>query len=277
MSEVINTNDASFETDVIVRSQLGLVIVDFWADWCAPCRMLAPVLESVVAEFADQVTLVKAETEQNAQASQQFSVSGIPAVFAVLDGGVIDSFQGAMPEDAIRSWIQGCLSKLDLQQIEQKIESAPAEAEASLREMLENGGEDSIKVLLLRALHQQNKSEEVQAMLDELSKRGFLEPECEQIAALMNLSQAASADIDALRSAAESAPDDLNAQFALAEGLAGQKSYEDAFEICLQLVQEDRQGTGEQARLLMLDAFKVLGDDSELTRDYRRKLSMVLY
>ncbi|MEM7561307.1 MAG: thioredoxin domain-containing protein, partial [Planctomycetota bacterium] len=76
MSEVINTNDASFETDVIVRSQLGLVIVDFWADWCAPCRMLAPVLESVVAEFEDQVTLVKAETEQNAQASQQFGVSG---------------------------------------------------------------------------------------------------------------------------------------------------------------------------------------------------------
>ncbi len=277
MSEVINTNDASFETDVIVRSQLGLVIVDFWADWCAPCRMLAPALESVVAEFADQVTLVKAETEQNAQASQQFGVSGIPAVFAILDGEVVDSFQGAMPEDAIRSWIQSCLCKLDLQQIEQKIESAPAEAEASLREMLANGGDESAKVLLLRALHQQNKSEEVHAMLDELSKRGFLEPECEQIAASMNLSQAASADIDALRSHADSAPDDLSAQFALAEGLAGQQSYEDAFEICLRLVQEDRQGTGEQARLLMLDAFKVLGDDSGLTRDYRRKLSMVLY
>ena len=277
MSEVINTNDSSFETDVMIRSQLGLVIVDFWADWCAPCRMLAPVLESVVAEFADRVTLVKAETEQNAQASQQFGVSGIPAVFAVLDGEVIDSFQGAMPEDAIRSWIQGCLSKLDLQEIEQKIEATPAEAEASLREMLECGGDDTTKVLLLRALHQQNKTEEVQAMLDELSKRGFLEPECEQIAASMNLSQAASADMDALRSAAESAPNDLNAQFALAEGLAGQQSYQDAFEICLRLVQEDRQATGEQARLLMLDAFKVLGDDSELTRDYRRRLSMVLY
>ncbi|MEM7476880.1 MAG: tetratricopeptide repeat protein [Planctomycetota bacterium] len=276
-SDVINTVDASFETDVMVRSQLGLVIVDFWADWCAPCRMLAPVLEEVVQEFGDEVTLVKADTEQNPQAAGQFGVSGIPAVFAVLAGRIVDAFQGAMPAPAIREWIEGCLAQHKTLQLEQRMETDAAGVETELRQLLEDDPKEATKVMLLQALYRQGKVAETQELLATLEARGFLEPECEQIRAELNLQGDDSVDVEELRAALMQAPEDLATKFRLAEALASQKQYTDAFEICLELVQVDRKSTGEQARLLMLDVFKVLGDDSELTRDYRRKLSMVLY
>ncbi|MEC8473482.1 MAG: thioredoxin domain-containing protein, partial [Planctomycetota bacterium] len=98
---LINTTDETFQVDVMERSKLGLVVVDFWAEWCAPCRMLGPVLEKLASESDGKFTLVKAETELNATAAGEFSVSGIPAVFAVVDGQVVDRFEGAMPEPAI--------------------------------------------------------------------------------------------------------------------------------------------------------------------------------
>ena len=87
---VINTTDQTFDVDVIERSRLGLVVVDFWAQWCAPCRMLGPVLEQIATEANGEFTLVKAETDHNPNAATQFAVGGIPAVFAVYQGEVID-------------------------------------------------------------------------------------------------------------------------------------------------------------------------------------------
>ena len=85
------------------------------------------------------------------------------------------------------------------------------------------------------------------------------------------------ANLDELRKAAQQNPNDFPKQVELAQALAAEKQYEEAFAICLELIAKDRTGTGEQARLLMLDVFRVEGDESELTREYRRKLSMALY
>ena len=274
---VIQTTDERFETDVIIRSQLGLVIVDFWAEWCAPCRMLTPVLEKLAAEYADRVTLVKANTDENSRAAQQFGVAGIPAVFAVLNEKVIDAFQGALPEPAARAWLEQCLQADSILRVQQLIESDPAQAEARLREMIAESPSDETKVALLQALFRQGKEDECRQLLEQLSERGFLEPECEKIQAELELKQHAHSDLATIRASAEKNPDDLAAQLALAEALAGDGQYQAAFEICLMLVERDRQRTGEQARQLMVDVFRVLGDEAELTREYRRRLSMVLY
>lgn len=274
---VINTSDDKFEADVMIRSQLGLVIVDFWAEWCAPCRALAPALESVVSEFADQVTLVKANTDEAPNASQTFGVSGIPAVFAVLDGKVINSFQGALGEPQIRDWIKQCLQQSRLLEIEQRVESEPEVAETMIRTLLDEIPSDQIRVLLLRVLHAQKKTKETQTLLSELEQRGFLEPECEKIRAELSLQTKSATDLDALRAQAESNPANFELQFRLAEALASQQELESALEICLRLVAEDRQATGEQARKLMLDVFRIEGDESDLTKNYRRKLSLALY
>lgn len=273
--EVVNTSDETFDTDVDVRSQLGLVVVDFWADWCAPCRMLAPVLESAISKFGDRVTLVKAETEKNQQASQRFGVSGIPAVFGVYDGKVIDSFQGALPEEQIRGWIESCLAKLDLETLRDQLDSDPAGVVASVSRM--PTPDDSAKVILLQALYQTEDFEGCSTLLSKLEARGFLEAECERIKSQLSLRHDSDTDVDELRAEAAANPEDLELQLKLAKELASSQDYEACFEICLRLVQVDRKNTGESARLLMLDVFRIEGDDSDLTRDYRRKLSMVLY
>ena len=93
---VMATSDDSFDKDVFERSFETAVVVDFWADWCAPCRLLGPVLEKLAAEYDGGFVLVKANTEEVPQAAAKFRVDGIPAVFAVCDGEVVEAFQGAL-------------------------------------------------------------------------------------------------------------------------------------------------------------------------------------
>lgn len=275
---VVNTTDTTFEQDVFQQSHERLVVVDFWAAWCQPCRMLAPVLEKVANEYAGQFVLVKANTDEAPQAANQFQVTGIPAVYAVQGGEVTDFFQGVLPEDAIQGWIDTQLQRGALQQAINLVESSPEEAETQLRDILAAApNESQVACALADALLRQDRDDECRAVIAELEERGFLEPEAEKIKAALELKGKSGADLDAVRAQAEAHPDDLAAQFALAEALVGDQQYQAAFEICLTLVARDRKGVGEQARALMVEVFRVLPDDSELTSEYRRKLSTALY
>src|SRR4051794_2534549 len=106
---VIETTEATFERDVIERSMDVPVVVDFWASWCQPCRILGPVLEELAREANGAFVLVKAETERVPNIAAGVGVRAIPAVFGIKDGRVVDSFLGVLPESAIRSWIERLL------------------------------------------------------------------------------------------------------------------------------------------------------------------------
>src|SRR4051812_21469536 len=101
----IEATPETFERDVIERSREVPVLVDFWAEWCAPCRQLGPILERLADEYGGKFLLVKADTERLPEIASSFGVRSIPAVFALKDGHVVDSFVGAQPESAIRSFI----------------------------------------------------------------------------------------------------------------------------------------------------------------------------
>ncbi len=149
---LINTTDEQFEQDVVTRSLSGLVVVDFWAEWCAPCRMLAPILEKLTDEYAGRFTLVKANTDQTPQAAGQFGVQGIPAVFAVLDGEVIDSFQGVLPEESLRGWLDGLLKHTELSEARRLIDTDPTTAESKLRSILDDDPNNSAASIALADL-----------------------------------------------------------------------------------------------------------------------------
>ena len=123
-----DVTDATFERDVIQRSHEVPVVVDLWAAWCGPCRTLGPIIEKVVAETEGRVELAKVDVDANPMVSQAFRVQSIPAVYAIRDGKVVDSFVGALPEHAVREWV-GRL--------------APAKSDADL--LVEKGDEASLR------------------------------------------------------------------------------------------------------------------------------------
>lgn len=275
---VVNTTDEDFEVVVFQGSKERLVVVDFWAEWCAPCRALGPVLEKLAEEFSGRFLLAKANTDNAQRAAGEFQVSGIPAVFAMLDGNIVDSFQGVMPEAAIREWINKQLAGTLLLDAKRLATTDPVAAESKLREILVQAPSDANALIqLAELLLAQRRSDECREIVDLLEKRGFLETSAEKIKAALELSSKSGVSIEATRAEAEANPKNFELQLTLAEVLAGHQQYEQAFEICLSLVALDRKQTGEKARALMVDVFRILPEDSELTRDYRRKLSMALY
>lgn len=275
---IADTTAESFDQDVVERSQETPVVVDFWAPWCAPCRMLGPVLEKLADEYAGRFVLVKANADEVPEAAARFQVQGIPAVFGVISGEVVDFFQGALPEDQIRGWLDQLLIGADLAAAQKLEATDPTGAEAKYRAVADQMPEEAIvQIGLARALLAQEKIDECQQIIEELQKRGFLEPEAEKIRAMLDLRGKRGDDLDLRRAAVEANPDDLDLQLQLAQSLAGNQVYEEALQVCLRLVEKDKQGVGDEARKLMIEVFRVLPDDSDLINNYRRKLSSLLY
>jgi len=275
---IVEATAESFEDDVFARSLETAVVVDFWAPWCGPCRALGPILEKLAIESDGRFTLVKANTDELPQAAAQFQVQGIPAIFGVLDRQIVDYFTGALPEPQIREWLERLISAGMLAEAERLEDASPGAAEARYRTLVEqHPGDPRHKIGLARVLFALDKFDEARAVIDQLAERGFLEPEAEKVKAKLDLHQMGDTSLAERQAAAAADPDDLQRQLELAEALAGAGQHEQALQVCLTLVPRDRAGVGEQARQLMIEIFRALPDDSPLTQDYRRKLSLTLY
>jgi len=275
---IVNTTAATFDRDVFQRSNEVPVVVDFWAAWCGPCRVLGPVLEKLAEEYAGRFVLVKADTDRLPQAALQFQVQSIPAVFGVVGGEIADFFAGALPESHVRVWLDRLLQAARLAEAGRCAETDPERAERNYREVLVQQPDNRDALIGLgRLLAKQEREEEAKTILRQLESRGFLEPEAEKLRAALELRDKGSADVAALRQAADANPGNLELQLQLAEALAGSGMHQEALEICLTLVERDRPGVGERARQVMIDIFRVLPGGSSLVNDYRRKLAMLLY
>lgn len=129
----IDVTDATFQTEVIDRSQEVAVVVDLWAPWCGPCKTLGPIIEKVIDETGGKVVLAKVNVDENPGISQAFKAQSIPAVYALRDGEVVDGFVGAYPEHAVKEFVDALL---------------PSEEQVAVKELIEAGDEESLRTAL---------------------------------------------------------------------------------------------------------------------------------
>jgi putative thioredoxin len=263
-ANVVEVTDATFAQDVLEESHRRPVVVDFWAEWCQPCRLIGPVLERLAEEHGGDFLLAKLDTDSNPQASVAFRIQGIPAVKAFRDGQMVSEFVGAIPERAIRGWLEPLLpSESDrlVEQAEQEESSGRLEeAGRSFRQVLATDPNHVRAALGAgRLATLRGDLEEARRLLVPLRP----DPEAERLLASIEVSEWASPN--------GSGP------LAQAERAAAEGRFQDAFEVFLAAVRNGTDEERKQAREAMLKVFSVLGEDDPLTAEYRRRLAAALF
>jgi putative thioredoxin len=242
----IDVTDATFQTEVLDRSETTPVVVDLWAPWCGPCRTLGPIIETVVDETQGKVVLAKVNVDENPQISQAFRVQGIPAVYALSGGKVVDGFIGAQPEPAVREFVSRLLPSEDELEIERLVAKGD---EQSLRQALELKADhhDAIVGLaeLLAGRRGDGDLDEALGLLERIPET----PETRRVAALIRT--------DGIRTDGNgAAADEITSKL---DGLL------------------DRVKADDEARQEFVDLLEVLGADDPRTAEYRRRLTARLY
>lgn len=274
---VSDVTTADFQEAVLQRSREVPVLVDFWAEWCQPCKTLSPVLEALADEYAGAFELAKVDVDQNRELSAQFGVQSIPTVVAVKDGREITRFTGALPADAIRQFLEPLLpTELDGMVDQARtalVEGDNAGAEHILRQVLDtDAGHQDAGTSLAAMLIDRGDIDEALIVLGKLVP----DQDVERLQAAARLRRHGGSDIAELEATAAANPDSDEAQIALADALAASSQYEPALDILLSTV--SRRGDGrDDARKAMIDIFDVLGSDHPLTMEYRRRLATELF
>ncbi len=284
ITPVIDVDQSNFQTEVIQRSQQVPVVVDFWAPWCGPCRMLGPVLEKLARDAGGAWILAKLNTDENQPLAMQYQISGIPAVKAFHKGSVIDEFVGALPERQVRKWLAGFLpGKAD--EIVAEAERMEGEGQLSMamqayrKALAEDEAHASARLGMGRTLLAMERFEDAIAELERVPHGGEPRREAESLMARARFRLDGGpdeAETEARRQVAQD-PDDMPARIALARALAGRDQYRDALEGLLTVVQRDRGEHRDAARQAMLEVFTALGEEHPLGQEYRSRLAAALW
>lgn len=277
---------ADFDEKVVAASRQVPVIVDFWAEWCQPCRILKPILEKLAAEYGGRFILAKVDSDANPQIAARYGVRGIPAVKAFVDGQMVNEFAGALPEAQVRQFIDSLLPSA----------SAPLYQEALTA--WDNGDLDAARRLLGAVIEADPMNHTAYLDLAELQLAANALPEARQLldivahtdgadkarleslqAALQLLANRGDADHDTLARQVAADPADLGARLQLANALALAQDYRPALENLLEIVRRDRHWNEDAGRKTLLTLFNLLAaqpEQADLVREFRAALARTL-
>ena len=280
-----DVTSADFDQHVLAASHQAPVLVDFWAEWCAPCRTLKPLLEKLAAEYGGRFLLAKVDSDKHKNIAQRYGVRSIPSVKAFVNGEMVDEFTGALPESQLRAFLDRLIPSPA-----QPFRLAAAEARA-------NSELDVAFSLLEDARQADPNSEDVQLDLAELNldagnaaaATDLLKPlehkarDTKRLQALQARLQLVIAGGDSdpaeLRARIDANPADFDARLRLANALALAQEYRPALEQLMEIVRRDKSWQDQAARKTLLNLFTLLGSDAShdaLVREFRVTLARTL-
>lgn len=278
----IDVNEENFELAVLEQSKEVPVLVDFWAEWCGPCKVLGPVLEKLADEYGGEFVLAKVNVDENQNLAGAFGIQGIPAVKLFKDGDLLSEFTGALPEPMLREFLSKFLPSAADKRAQEAAafedQGKDAEAKALYQAILESDPSHAKSLLgLARLAMNAGDNEAALELLDKISVVADERKEADRLIARLKLHSGTAQDLQALRVKVDAEPKNLEARFELAQELAGVEKYQEALAELLIIVKTDRNFQDDGGRKAMVQIFEVLGSEDPLTDQYRSELAKVLF
>lgn len=284
---IFDVTDADFQQLVLENSFHKPVLVDFWAEWCAPCKALMPTLAKIAEEYRGELLLAKVNCDVEQRVVAQLGIRSLPTVVLFKDGQPVDGFSGAQPEAQIRALLEPHVQlpppdeDVDLLELAQASYAAGeiSTAEALLKQLLTEDNEDAAALILYaRCLAERGEIAEAETVLNAVKEDDHkleLAAARAQIAFMRQVVDLP--DPAELKSRLAQNPDDDEASWQLAIHLLARQQHEPALDALLRLFMRNRSWNDDQARKTMLQVFDLLGKDHPLVTSYRRRLYQAIY
>ena len=280
---VTEVNATTFEVEVIAQSHERPVAVDFWADWCAPCKMLMPILATLADEYDGRFHLAKVDTDKEQQLAMDHGVRSLPTVKLFKDGKVIDEFMGALPASAIRQFLDrhvgNATDDLILNARELAEAGQPTDALAVLHQARDTSPDyDPVHLAISRLQLDLGDTDAAQAALKQISPKEQHSSEYKALAGRVALAEAAASggDVASLEERVLEDNNDLNARHELGIAHFAAGNIEPAMEQLLEVIRRGRGDPKDAARLELVRIFEVTGAQDERVSRYRRLLAQAL-
>ena len=281
-----SVSEATFVSDVIEKSKEKMMIVDFWAPWCGPCKALTPILERQALKKKEQLEVVKVNIDDNQAIASQLRIQSIPAVFAFSDGQPVDGFMGAKSEPEVEKFFETLIKKFSKKVVDETeeinnllLEERFEDAKIVLEELISTNPSPENFSLLIKSLIGLKNFDEIEQIIESLSS-DIIKDSMVQVAIssyeLLKNSNVESSKNEILDKINKN-PSDLDAKMNYSKILLQENNFSECIDVLLEIFKEDREWREGLAKKQLLSIFEHLGSDDELSKKGRRSLTSLIF